>query len=82
MGAFSGLRQVNALRGVCGGDDVKRVVCMFRWEGFGCFIEEGAFWGIYFIHISYFQLSPEKPSVNTFDNFTLKMKRLLDCTAH
>ena len=27
MGVFSGSRQVNALRGVCGGDGVKRVVC-------------------------------------------------------
>ena len=25
MGAFSGSRQVNALRGVCGGDGVKRM---------------------------------------------------------
>ena len=33
---FSGSRQVNALRGVCGINGVKRVV----------FIEEGAFWGI------------------------------------
>ena len=37
---FSGLRQVNKLS-----DGVKRVVFRYRWECFGCFIEEGAFWG-------------------------------------
>ena len=46
MGVFWGLRQVNALRGVFGGDGVKRVVCRWRWECFGCFIEGGAFWGV------------------------------------
>ena len=35
---FSGLRQVNVLRGVCGHDGVKRVVCRYRWECFGCFL--------------------------------------------
>ena len=46
IGVFSGLRQVSALRGVCGGDGVKRVVCSERWECDGCLIEEGDFWGI------------------------------------
>ena len=41
-GVFSGLRQVNKLS-----DGVKRVVFRYRWECFGCFIEEGAFfWGV------------------------------------
>ena len=51
MGVFSGSRQVNALRGVYGSDGVKRVVCTLRWECFGCYIEEGAFWGYYFTPI-------------------------------
>ena len=46
MCVFSGSRQVNALRDVCGGDGVKRVVCRYRWECFECLIEEGAFWGL------------------------------------
>ena len=53
---FPGLRQVDALSGVCGGDGVKRVDCRYRWECFGCFTEEGAFWGggsISFIFIYY-----------------------------
>ena len=37
VGVFPGLQQVNALRGVCGGDGVKRVVCRYGWECFGCF---------------------------------------------
>ena len=35
MGVFSGSRQVNALRGVCGSDGVKRVVCRLRGSFLG-----------------------------------------------
>ena len=49
-GVFSGLRQVNKLS-----DGVKRVVFRYRWECFGCFIQEGDVWGstIPFILIYY-----------------------------
>ena len=56
MGVFSGSRQVNALRGVCGSNGGKRVVCRQRWEVFGCCIEEGAFWGYYFILFDYYKV--------------------------
>ena len=56
MGVFSGSRQVNALRGVCASNGVKRVVCRQRWEVFGCCIEEGAFWGYYFILFDYYKV--------------------------
>ena len=36
---FLGSLQVNALRGVCGSDGVKRVVCRLRCEVFGCYIK-------------------------------------------
>ena len=39
MGGFWGLQQVNALRGVFGGDGVKRVVCRYRWVCFGCLLK-------------------------------------------
>ena len=47
-GVFWGSRQVNTLRGFCGGDGAKWVLCRLRWECFGCFIEEGALWGVIF----------------------------------
>ena len=53
MDVIYGLRQVNLLRGVCDYDGVKRVVCRYRWECFGCFIEEGAFWGVLFNSYSF-----------------------------
>ena len=48
MGVFFRLVTSRRIGGVCGGDGVKRVVCRYRWECFGCFIEEGAFWGVLF----------------------------------
>ena len=55
IGAF-GSQQVNASKGVCGSGGVKRVVCRLRWEFFGCYIEESAFWGYYFIPIDYYEV--------------------------
>ena len=43
-------KSTHYLMGVYGGDGVNMGVCRYRWECFGSFIEEGAFWGVVLFH--------------------------------